>query len=118
MFSGQEDAGTGAICGVHTGFRCNVWDREYLPKKCEKLLKFLRLFLEPLLMYFGPLQCQGQYHEQLTKGNMFSSFAVAGVHLHLGRRTDQAGFLPSDACFCSKAHSWLFAYESMQEFII
>lgn len=69
-------------------------------------------------MYLGPLGCQGQYCEQLRKGNMFPSFAIAGAHLHPGRRADQAERLPSAACLCSKANSGLFAYESMQEFII
>lgn len=119
VFSGQEDARTSVPCGGHImGFRCIVRHRAYLRKKCEKLLKFLRLFLESLLMYFGPLGCQGQYCEQLRKGNMFPSFAVVGVHLHPGRRTDQAECLPSEACLCSKANSGLFAYESTQEFII
>lgn len=79
---------------------------------------FLRLFEESLLMYLGLLGCQGQYCEQLRKGNMFPSYTIAGAHLHPGRRANQAKCLPSEACLCSKENFWLFVYESMQEFVI
>lgn len=61
-----------------------------------------------------------------AKDNILSSweketlpnFAIAGECLHPGRRTAQTECLPSEACPCSKAHSELFTYGSMQEFII
>lgn len=45
VFSGQEDAGTRVTHGGRImDFRCIVRHGEYLPKKCEKLLKFETIF--------------------------------------------------------------------------
>lgn len=115
--SGQEDAGIQVTLGLTVGFRWVVQHRPCLAKKCEKLLKFLRLYLYSLLLYLRTLGCQGQYFEQLRKGNV-PNFAIADEYLHPGRRAAQTGCLPSEACLCSKAHSGLFTYGSMQEFII
>lgn len=84
--------------------------QQQTPPKPE-LLKFLRLFLDSLLVCLRPLGCQGQHCEQLRKGNVSSSFAIAGERLHPGTRADQAECLPSEACLCSKANCGLFAYE-------
>lgn len=69
-------SGIQVTLGVIVGFRWVVQHRQCLAKKCEKLLKFLRLYLYSLLLYLRPLGCQGQYLEQLRKGNV-PNFAVA-----------------------------------------
>lgn len=118
-FFGQQDAETVATRGGHrsgSGTLCGVGN--ICLRNMEKPL-FLILVLEPQIMYLGPLGCQGQYCEQLRKGNMLPSFAIISAHLYPGRkRARPAEHLTRKACPHSKANSGLFAHETMQEFII